>query len=380
MNMATRKNIFATHLPAYRSASKPAKGGLITAVAQVTGLHRKAVIRRFNTLTRRRATWVDRRGGQSRYGPAVTRALKVVWHLAGEICAERLYGQVPEYIRQCQRAGAWPFNQAITRALRVMSQGTLKRRLANFEGQLLRRALSATKPSAIKELVPVRHGPWLNPSPGYGEIDTVAHCGLSVAGDFAYTVQYTDVATTWTGLRAQLNKGEAATLASIALIQRRLPFELLGLDPDSGTEFLNWHLVRWAEDQGVTLTRTRPYLKNDHARIEQKNYVNVRRFVGYARYATPEAVAALNELYVVLEDYLNFFVPSMKCTAKVKLPNGRTKRTYDAPQTAYARVLGSPHVAENIKAQLKLKHDALLMVELKRKIDATLKKLKMMRG
>jgi hypothetical protein len=229
-------------------------------------------------------------------------------------------------------------------------------------------------------LVPVRQGPWVNPLPGFGEIDTVAHCGLSVAGDFAYTVQYTDVATTWTCLRAQLNKGELATLESIQGIQRRLPFKLLGLDPDSGTEFLNWHLVRWTQGQGVALTRARAYMKNDHARIEQKNYVNVRRFVGYARYETPRAVATLNELYEALEDYLNFFVPSMKCLAKVKLPNGRTKRRYDSAQTAFARVLGSPDVGADVKARLQSKYGTLSMVELKQKIDALLKKLKMMRS
>ena len=116
-------------------------------------------------------------------------------------------------------------------------------------------------------------------------------------------------------------------------------------------------------------------MKNDHARIEQKNYVNIRKWVGYERYDDPREVTVLNELYRLLEDYLNFFIPSVMCIGKVKQPQRRTKRIYDAPQTAYERVLARPDVNSEIKERLRHKYGTLSMVQLKLQIDALTKQL-----
>ena len=164
---------------------------------------------------------------------------------------------------------------------------------------------------------------------------------------------------------------------SITGIKERLPFPLLGLDPDSGGEFINWHLLGWTKQQDpvITLTRTRPYMKNDHARIEQKNYVNIRKWVGYERYDDSQKVAVLNELYRVLEDYLNFFIPSVMCIRKERQPRKHIKRIYDTPQTAYERVLARTDVNQRVKEQLQRNYATLSMVTLKCRIDTLTKQL-----
>ena len=377
MNMATQTTIYRAHLEAYRAGSRAQKGQILTAVGRVIGVTRKAATRRFNTLLSRSSDWQDGRKGTWVYGPDVTAALKDVWDLAGRICAERLQPKTATYVQQYHQAHQWPHRPETTRLLGQMSLGTMKNRLRQFDNLNGRYRYGATKPSGIREIVPVRKGPWHNPPPGYGEIDTVAHCGSDLRGDYCYSVQYTDVATTWTCLAAQWNKGEAATLLSIAGIKERLPFPLLGLDPDSGGEFINWHLLAWAQqkDPVIALTRTRPYMKNDHARIEQKNYVNIRKWVGYERYDDPREVTVLNELYRALEDYLNFFIPSVMCIGKVRQPQKRTKRIYDAPQTACERVLAGDDVGQDVKERLKIKYGTLSMVALKSRIDTLTKQL-----
>src|SRR3989344_6414454 len=157
-------------------------------------------------------------------------------------------------------------------------------------------------------------------------------------------------------------------------IKERLPFSLLGIDPDSGSEFINWNLKGWCDSEKVAMTRTRPYMKNDHARIEQKNYTNVREFVGFVRIDNPEAVQIMNELYIVLEDYINFFLPSVKCISKERI-GSRYIRKYDKAQTAYQRVLAHLKISNETKEKLKTKYATLNPKLLKTKSDRLISKL-----
>jgi len=375
MNMVTKQGIFSEHLPAYRAGPKEEKSRILDAVCRVSGMDRKAAIRRFSMLAKRPVWWSDHRGGKIVYGADVISALKDVWEIASRICAERLHEYVAEYVRILKRDDMWKHGTEATRLLSLMSLGTMKNRVLSFENERGRQGRGTTKPSDLKEIIPIRRGPWGNPPPGFGEIDTVAHCGETVAGDFCYTVQYTDVAVIWTCLSGQWNKGEIATRESIERIKRRLPFALLGIDPDSGSEFINWHLHGWCEWHHVKMTRTRPYMKNDHARIEQKNYTNVRKFIGYTRLNDPESVEMLNELYDVLEDYINFFIPSVKCVRKEKI-GAHTTRVYDKRQTAYVRVLAHPTITEGIKDVLRQKYETLNPKTLKEKIERLRSKLR----
>jgi len=379
MNMATKQEIFKEKLAEYLAGDKQEKGRILDAVCRITGGHRKAAVRRFRTLQKRPSSWTGKKRGRKRYyGPEVTVALKELWDMSGRICAERLHPIIPEYVSVLSRDDLWTYPDLTTGLLCGMSLGTTKDRIETFERVKTGGGRSTTKPSHLKEIIPVRRGPWENPPPGFGEVDTVAHCGHTLVGDFAYTVQYTDVAVIWTCLSAQWNKGEEVTVKSIERVRDRLPFSLRGIDPDSGSEFINWLLHGWCEEHDVKMTRTRPYMKNDHARIEQKNYANVRHIVGYTRYDDPRHVALLNELYDVLEDHLNFFVPSMKCVRKERV-RSRTIRHYDTPQTAYERVLRHPDIAEEVKQKLTEKYATLNPKFLKEKRDRILSKLSKIR-
>ncbi len=373
--MATKQEIFKEKLRGYLAASKEEKGRILDSVCSMTGAHRKAAIRRFRTLQLRPSSWRERRGRNTVYDHRTVAALREVWETANRICAERIHPVIPEYIRILTRDRMWTHDEPTTHLLCTASLGTVKNRIARFKRVKKGGGRGTTKPSGLKEVIPIRRGPWQNPPPGNGEVDTVAHCGDTISGDFCYAVQYTDIATVWTSLAAQWNKGEEATQRSIARIEKHLPSLLTGIDPDSGSEFINWHLKAWRDARGVTMTRTRPYMKNDHARIEQKNYTNIRHIVGYTRYGRPEQVAILNELYDILEDYINFFIPSVVCVEKIRTSSSRTRRRYDTAMTAYQRVLNRNDIPEAIKENLRQKYATLNPKLLKQTCDRIMRKL-----
>jgi len=375
MTMATKQEIFREKLQEYLKAIRKEKGRILDAVCRVTKCNRKAAIRRFRTLQLRPTAWKERRGRKVVYDHRTTAAIKEIWEIMNRVCAERLHPMIPEYVRILKRDRMWHFPETETTLLLRMSLGTIKDRVSAFDRIKRGGGKGTTKPSNLKEIIPIRRGPWQNPPPGKGEVDTVAHCGWTMSGDYAYTVQYTDVATVWMVLAAQWNKGEVETQKSIARIKERLPFPLLGIDPDSGSEFINWHLKEWCDERKIVMTRTRPYMKNDHARIEQKNYTNVRRIVSYNRFDDPRHVAVLVELYDILEDYINFFIPSVMCIEKIRSSSSRTQRHYDTARPAYRRVLERSDISEEIKDGLRQKYATLNPKILKQKINRILRKL-----
>lgn len=203
MNMATKQTIFEEKLKEYLRAGKTEKGRILDAVCSITGHTRKAAIRRFRSLQMKDRGLPDRRGRRVVYGKASVAALREVWECANQICAERLHPNMGEYVGVLRRDGMWKHNGAATQLLLRMSLGTMKNKLDRFPHIKAKKGKGATKPSNLKEIIPIRRGPWDNPDPGFGEVDTVAHCGSTLVGDYAYTVQYTDVSTIWTCLSAQ---------------------------------------------------------------------------------------------------------------------------------------------------------------------------------
>lgn len=178
----------------------------------------------------------------------------------------------------------------------------------------------------------------------------------------------TDGATGWAKQAAVLNKAQKWVFEALVDLCKRLPFAIRGLDSDNGSAFINHHMVAYCNEQRITFTRSRPWRKNDSCYVEQKNWSVVRRHVGYARYETNEACRLLNELYLVLHDYNNFFMPSMKLKEKIR--NGaKVKKYYDTPRTPYMRLLESNKVSKTIKEQLKRHYAQLNPAELKRQIE-----------
>jgi hypothetical protein len=282
---------------------------------------------------------------------------------------------IPEYVALLQKEHAWQYQPHTTKKLLTMSEATVKRRIATFVKERTSvKGRSTTKPSDLKMLVPIFTGPWSEKPPGYGQVDTVAHCGSTASGDYVYTLNYTDVATLWTRPVAQWNKGKHATCESLKTVRQYLPFPMKGLHPDTGSEFLNWHVVPWCQKEHIELTRGRPNHKNDNQYIEERNGHIVRKYAGYIRLDVPEVVETLNTLYNVLSDYLNHFIPVRRCARKERI-GSRYKRTYDAPQTPYQRVMKHNHVSAEDKRKLYREHNRLNIVELKRQIEAYTKEL-----
>jgi hypothetical protein len=251
--------------------------------------------------------------------------------------------------------------------LRKASAATLDRLLAPVKRQMrLDKGRSYTRPGTLlKYHVPVRtFADWSDLRPGFCEVDLVAHDGGSAFGEYAFTLTLTDVATGWTELAAVPNKAQTHVFAALQEIRRQLPFPLLGLDCDNGSEFINFQLIRYCEREAITFTRSRPYKKNDNCFVEQKNYSIVRRAVGYWRYDRARQRALLAELYKRLVPFTNFFQPVMKLKEKIRSGSHLTRR-YDAAQTPYRRPLGHAQISREAKCALDTRYGHLNILELK---------------
>jgi len=228
---------------------------------------------------------------------------------------------------------------------------------------------------SIKHQIPIRtFAEWDDARPGFLEMDLVGHDGGSAQGDYCFTLDMTDVASGWSELAAVINKAEIHVFEGIEALRQRLPFAVAGLHSDNGSEFINHHLLRYCQDEHLTFTRGRPWRKNDTCHVEQKNWSIVRRFAGYARFNTQAQCQLLNQLYVLLHEYINYFMPSMRRKEKIRNGAKATQRYYE-PQTPYAMLLESPHIDPATKARLKRHYQTLNPAELKRRIDAIENKL-----
>lgn len=375
MTMKTKKEIFNHYLKKYLKASRKEKGKILSIICELTSLHRKAIIRKFRYLQMGKDENRKKRGRKEYYTPDSILALKTIWQIASEICGELLHPLIPEYQQILVRDNMWTHTKDATDKLLQMSEATVKRKVGKFLKERNRKkGKSTTKPSHIKTIIPIFSGPWEDKPPGFGQIDTVVHCGGSLLGDMVYSVNYTDVATLWIVLAAQWNKGERATKDSLERMKNKTPFPVLGLHPDSGSEFINYHLLKWSKEENIELTRSRPNKKNDNAYVEQKNGHVIRRFLGYERFDTKKIIPVINELYDYLGLFLNHFVTSRKCIAKVRV-GSRYRRKYTKAITPYQRILKSNDINDDIKEKLIKEHDTLNPLVLKEKIDLLIIKI-----
>ena len=376
MTMATKKELFKEVLKRYLKASKPEKKGILDELSATLGMHRKAVIRALSRKQMEDPLMPKQKAGRPIiYGADTLSALKEVWDISRELCAERLHPVISAYLEILIRDDMWIHDDIVTAKLCAMSIGTIKNRIQGFLRIKLGGGRATTKPSDLKEIIPIRRGPWNNPEPGYGEIDTVVHCGTTLSGDMAYTVNFVSISTFWSESAAQINKGQYRTKESIVAIKQRLPFPLQGLDPDTGSEFINWVLKGWCDQEKIELSRSRPNHKNDNAHIEQRNFTNIRKLLGYSRIDTQEAVDLINELYRgPWRLYVNFFQPVMQCQRKERI-GSRYVRRYDTPKTPYQRVLADPRINEEIKKRLTQEYATLNPKTLRKEIDRLVMKI-----
>ena len=268
-----------------------------------------------------------------------------------------------------ERTGERAFAPEVRAKLLRISAATIDRMLAPERARLRIRGRSGTKPGSIlKRQIPIRtFADWDDARPGFCEVDLVAHDGGSGDGEFCQTLVLTCVATGWTEMRALRNKAQRWSFAAIVDIEATMPFPLLGLDSDNGSEFINDQLYRWCQANEVTFTRSRPYRKNDSCFVEQKNFPIVRQQVGYARYDTEAELQVLTELYGYLRLFVNFFQPQMRLVSKARR-GAKVTRRYDTATTPYRRALASRKIDAETKAALTQTYLGLNPVALRRRI------------
>jgi hypothetical protein len=370
MSLKSKRELLEAIRPRYLKAKKVEKQKMLDEFTSATGYHRKHAIR----VLKNRVQVQNRLKGKTKtyktvYRGEVVQALEQIWEIYGRICSKRLRPFLPEAIKVLERCQEIELSQETQELLLKISSASIDRclrpvRIKSPHG------LSTTKPgSLLKKSIAVRtFTAWDEERPGFMEIDLVAHCGNTTAGQYLNTLTCTDICTGWMALSALPQRSQQAVCEAIHRMRQRLPFPLLGIDSDNGSEFINDLLYRYCLDEQITFTRSRPYRKNDQAHVEQKNWSVVRHTVGYDRWETEPERALLESIYDDLQLYINFFQPSFKLIAKERVGNQTLKR-YDTAKTPYQRVLERQDISFEAKARLMNMYLQLNPAELRRRID-----------
>ena len=357
----------------YRQAARAMKRNILDEFCANTGYNRKYALRLLNGPPPGRARPQPDHPARRRptYGKELVSVLKEIWKAAGYPWSVRLKALIPLWMPWVRKH----FHPSVEteRQLLAISARQIDRRLRAYKVGYKRRVYGGTRPGRLlKHYVPLKVDRWDARVPGFTEVDLVAHSGNSGEGEFAYTLNVTDVYSGWTESRAVLGRGQAGVVTALEEIAQALPFPLLGIDTDNGSKFLNWHVGRWCARRDLQFTRGRPYKKDDNAHIEQKNWTHVRKLMGWERYDTTPAVEAMNDLYRhELRLWMNVFQPSVKLLRKVRV-GARLRRVYDVAQTPLARVQASGEgIAESL-ARLQAEQARLDPFALNRRIEEKL--------
>jgi hypothetical protein len=354
----------------YRKASKKEKSRILDEFVKTTGYHRKHATAVLNG-RRKRVRGPIRRPRRAQYGAEEADALAILADLFDDICSKRLRAAMDVELPRLYQAGVLRVSSTCYENLLRVSPATMDRLRSRYRPQRGQRRRFTKPGTLLKHRIPIRTwADWTEDRPGFCEMDLVDHSGGQIirGREHAWTLCFTDVKTSWTECVAVRNKAQVHVFKAIKRARQRLPFPLLGIDSDSGAEFINAQLYRYCLSEEITFTRGRAGRKNDSSYVEQKNWSVVRRAVGYWRYDNPQQLDLLNTLYSYLHYYVNFFLPVMKLEQKVRL-GSKVKRIYDDPQTPYARVLASDDVSNDDKAELQEAYGYQDLVKLRQRID-----------
>jgi hypothetical protein len=355
LSMKARREILDKYKPAYRKASKMEKGRILDVVCDATGLSRDRAARLLSShgRTTTRKPSPRKRGRKRIYGDEVAKALKELWIYMDLACGKRLHEGIGDMLDALIRFGEVGYDDELILKLKTMSAATMDRLLKKDKEALRLKGISTTKPGTLlKREIPIRLGQeWDDAVPGFVEIDLVAHCGWTTAGEYINTLNITDICTGWTEQAAVINKAQRHVFAGLMDVEKRQPFKYLGIDSDNGSEFINHELFRYCKENSIMFTRSRAYTKNDNCHIEQKNWSLVRRHIGYGRFEGEEALKLLNEYYALLRLHVNFFLPSTKLIEK-KRDGAHIYKRYEKPLTPYKRILAEDCIPEKVKQSL----------------------------
>jgi len=340
----------------YKGSEKEEKQKILDEFCKVCGYNRKYAIRILNQVAKLEINSTKKRAGRKKkyHTEGIIKFIKTLWIRTNLICPERLKACIPIWIGWYKKEIS-VLSKKDEELIRVISASTINRILKKFRGKYNKRGLSTTRPgSIIRQLIPIKTDQWDEKQPGFVEVDLVAHCGTSVAGDYINTLNMVDISTGWDSLRAVWGKGEANTFKALREIELTLPFRIKGFDSDNGKEFLNYRLLKYFKHRPkpINQTRSRAYNKNDNAHIEEKNWTVVRQYIGYDRLDNPRQLDMLNDLYRNdLNYFVNFFLPSVKLISKERY-GSKIKKKYDKPKTPFQRLFESKYITEEKKLEL----------------------------
>jgi len=350
------------------------KSRILDEFCATTGYHRKYAIHLLNRAPEEVSSFKPRKRGYT-YSAQAVRVLAAIWAAADYPWSVRLKAMLPVWLRWAKEH-IKELTPEVEQQLLKMSPRQMDRRLKDKKRALGRRIYGRTKPGTLlKHHIPIKTHAWDVHTAGFAEIDLVSHSGNNASGEFIYSLNLTDIHTTWVETVAVMGKGQTGVLEAIKQVQQSLPFDLRGLDSDNGSEFLNHHLYHYCKEQHIQFTRGRPYKRDDNAHIEQKNWTHVRKLMGWDRYDSQKGLKALNDLYRnELRLMMNLFQPSVKLVRKTRV-GSRLTRLYDEAQTPLDRLKASKTgKSKKVSALLKLRQQ-IDPFELSHTIDRKLERI-----
>jgi hypothetical protein len=356
----------------YAGRGKEGKGRLLDEFCEHYGYERKYAIKLLQGGAPRGAAG-PRPGPEPKYD-SVQEVVERIWSRGEQLCGKRLVSALELWLPHYARHYG-PLLPTQKKLLGSISAATLDRLLAQSKARAPG-GLSGTRPGTLlRRQVPIQGEVWDERRLGFLEADSVAHCGNSLAGNFIWSLTYTDLASTWTEGRAVWNKGAHGVLEQTKNVEQALPFAILGFDFDNGSEWLNWTLIRYLQvrPSPIRVTRSRPYHQDDNAHVEQKNWMWPRQLLGYGRLAEETLLPQINALYTEAWGPLhNFFLPSMKLVKKWR-EGSRWVRRHDEAQTAYQRLLAHGDLKSKVRGELRDRYEALDPFALAAEVERRLK-------
>jgi hypothetical protein len=335
---------------------------------------RKSVLRKLRGLIRSESR--PRKKRLPVYGRSVRVALETLWEIFDRPCGQRLKPLVEEELDRLRAFGEIDVDQRTVQKLKRVSSATIDRLLSPRKTEwIAQKQYGRVGGNIIARKIPLKLTDWDLAQIGFLEMDLVLHCGASTAGEYGHSLSALEIGSAWWEGEVVMGRAQERIFQAIKDIRARTPFSWRGIDSDNDSAFINDQLYRYTQKENLAFTRSRPYRKNDNARIEQKNFTHVRRPLGYLRYDTPEELALIQDLYHnELRLYKNFFQPVMRLGSKERV-DGKPRRHYARAQTPYRILKASGQIAPDKLKELDALYRDLNPADLKRRIDRKLKKL-----
>ena len=378
MNMETRNEYLKEVRGEYLKASRKEKGVILNEAAKITSLDRKTLIKKLKALSNIDKRKEDKRKKPKYYDNEVKAALERLWEIFDFPCGKRLRPSLnPDMLNMLLREGEICLSDKVMLKLLKISPPSIDRCLEHARKTRGMNVLKKSKsnPLLFDMILTKTSSEFDRTVIGNIEMDHVEHCGSNKGGDYVCSLSSVDRASGWFKGEAMINMGQERTHEGIKRTRQRMPFDWKEIHPDNGTSFINEMIYRYAKEEEIEFTRSRPYKKNDNCWVEQKNRTHIRRMIGILRYDTRKELDIINDLYRnEIRLYKNFFCPCMKLISKERI-NGKMCKKYDEPKSPYERLMGSDQITDEKKTELRKIYESLNPAELKRSIDRKLMNL-----